>query len=58
VRAAIDIDVSPTAPAYGKEFLAVDVETAAAVIGQLEAGTKKLHVYPQVPPLVTGYVRA
>jgi hypothetical protein len=58
VRAAIDVDVNLAAPAHGKEFLAVNVETPAAGIGQLNASTKKLHVYPQVPRLVTRYVRA
>ena len=47
VRTAIDVDVNLTATAHGKELLAVDVETAAAGIGQLNACTKKLHVYPQ-----------
>jgi hypothetical protein len=38
--------------------LAVDLEAAAAGIGQRDAGTQKFHVYPQVPQLVTRYVRA
>jgi hypothetical protein len=58
VRAAIFIDIHPTAPAYGQELLTVDVETATAGVSQFGACAKKLHVYPQVLRLVTRYVRA
>jgi hypothetical protein len=56
VRAAIDVDVNLAAPAHGKEFLAVDVESTAAGIGQLNASTQKLHVYPQISPRVVANV--
>jgi hypothetical protein len=48
VRAAIDIDVDLATPAYGEQFLAVEVETTAAGVGQFNAGTQKFHADPQV----------
>ena len=58
VRATVDIDVDLAFAAHGEELRAVNLETAAAGFGQLNACAKKLHVYPQVRRLVTGYVRA
>jgi hypothetical protein len=55
MRAAIFVYVDLAFTAYGKQLLAVDLETAAAGIDQLGAGAKKLHDSPQVPrALVSG----
>jgi hypothetical protein len=56
VRAAIDIDMNLTAPAHGKQLLAVNIEPAAAGIDQLQAWAKKLHVYPLISTWVIGNV--
>jgi hypothetical protein len=46
VRAAIDVDMDLTAAAHRKKLLAVNVETATAVIHQFGTCAKQLHLYP------------
>jgi iron complex transport system substrate-binding protein len=48
MRATVEINIGLTIAAHGKQFIAVDVETAAAGLSEIGAGAQKLHGYPQM----------